>query len=78
MSYAFAKHGIAYWKHVSHWNRKKMKNENPKIFIDIDQFCLEYTKNFETCTKSENFPFSKLTVFTIFSSHKHKIYQSFF
>ena len=36
LRYAFAKHEIAYWKHVSHLNRKEVKNENPEILIDSD------------------------------------------
>ena len=36
--YAFAKHEIAYWKHVLHWNRKEMKNENPGILLIVISF----------------------------------------
>ena len=33
LQYAFAKREIAYWKHVLHWNRKEVKNENPVFYI---------------------------------------------
>ena len=66
LRYTFAKHEIAYWKHVLHWNRKEMKNVNPGIIawrlLDI----------FEKCTENENLQFSNLRFlrFFLFKSMK--------
>ena len=61
MRYVFAKHEIVYWKHVLHWNRKEMKNENPGILWIVISFA---------CTENEKFQIYKFTVFTIFFSSK--------
>ena len=67
MCYAFAKHEIAYWKHVSHWNGKAMENEKKTKFSWIlISFTWGQLDNFEKYSENENFPFSKFTVFTIF------------
>ena len=75
--YAFAKHEIAYWKHVSHWSRKEVKNEKPEILIDSDQLAWCLLDIFEKCTENEYYQISKITVFTIFPLQKHEIYHKF-
>ena len=47
LRYAFAKHEIAYWKHVLHWNRKEMKNENPGILLIVINFAWRLLDIFE-------------------------------
>ena len=66
----FAKHEIAYWKHVLHWNRKEMENENPGIIYIVISFAWRLQYIFEKCTENENFQIFKFTVFTIFFSSK--------
>ena len=64
--YAFAKHEIAYCKHVLHWNRKEMKNENPGILWVVISFAWCILDIFEKWTENETFQIFKFTVFTIF------------
>ena len=47
---------IAYWKHVSHWNGKAMKNENPEIFMNIDQLYLRSTRQVWKMLRKRKFP----------------------
>ena len=70
LRYAFAKHEIAYWKHVLHWNQKEMKNENPGILYTVIIFAWRLLDIFEKCTENENFQIFKFTVLTIFFSTK--------
>ena len=70
LRYTFAKHEIAYWKHVLHWNRKEMKNENPGILSIVISCAWRLLDIFEKCTENENFQTLKFTVFTIFVSSK--------
>ena len=63
-------------RHVLHWNRKGMKHENPKMFMDSVKLCLRSTrKNFGKCTENENYQFSICTVFSIFIPQKRNNYQ---
>ena len=70
LRYVFANHEIAYWKHVLHWNRKEMKNENPGILKKVISFAWSLLYFFEKCTENENFQIFKFTVFAIFFSSK--------
>ena len=70
LRYGFAKHEIAYWKHVLHSNRKETKNENPGILWMVTSFAWRPLDIFEKCTESENFQIFKFTGFTIFFSSK--------
>ena len=71
LRYVFANHESAYWKHVLHWNRKDMTNENPGIqwivisfaWRLLDMFAGMYRK--WKCSR-----FSNVTVFTICFSSK--------
>ena len=66
LRFAFAKHEIAYWKHVLHWNWKEMKNENPRILSIMISFAWRFLDIFWKCTENENCQISKFTDFTIF------------
>ena len=61
MCYAFVKNEIAYWKHVSHWNGKAMKNENHDIFMYINQLYLRYTRQFRKMLRKWKFPIFQRT-----------------
>ena len=63
MCYAFAKHEIAYWKHVLLWNGKALKNENPEIFMDINQLYLRSTRKFWKMLRKLKFPIFQINVF---------------
>ena len=75
MRYVFANHEIAYWKHVLHWNRKEMKNENPGILKIVISFAWRLLDIFEKCIENENFQIFKFTVLRFFSLQKQKINQ---
>ena len=66
MCYAIAKHEIEYWKHISHWNRKVMKNENPEIFKDIDQLYTRSTRQFWQMLPKLKFPIFQISGFYSF------------
>ena len=76
LRYVFATQEIASWKHLSHWNRKEMKNKNPHFFIGRDQLCPGFTRKFWKSAENENYDISKTAVFAFFSSPKHEIYRN--
>ena len=73
LRYGFAKHEIAYLKHILHWNRKEMKNENPGILKLVISFAWRLLDIFKK--NVQKMKIYKFTVFTIFSLQKDEIYQ---
>ena len=75
LRYAFAKHEIAYWKHVLHWNRKKIY-----LFVSYGHLVLmtrqTSTRHFWKIYRKWNFPnFQIYGFYDFFSLQKHRIYQ---
>ena len=72
LRFAFANNEIAYWKHVLHWNRKEMKNENRGIL----KLCLTSTRHFWKMYRKWKFTnFQIYDIYDFFSLQKDEIYQ---